>query len=248
MPSVKIPRKSTATDMTPFVDVAFLILSFFMLATKFKPPEPAEITTPRSVSTDKLKEENAVMVEFDSSGRVFFSMSVKKPEDENLKLKVIDKIDARRNLGLTNQEKNNFATSTLVGVPFEQLKTLLDVPVADRAKVKQAGIPTDSTNNQLADWINAVKTTFLERQAELQTAGDQKAFDDFQMLYMIKGDNDAKYPQFDGVIEAMRRNDQYSFKLVTDPEDAPTGSELYRVREIRKASAEKKAATAAPSK
>jgi biopolymer transport protein ExbD len=54
MPSVKIPKKSTDTDMTPFVDVAFLILSFFMLATKFKPPEPVEITTPNSVSTDKL--------------------------------------------------------------------------------------------------------------------------------------------------------------------------------------------------
>ena len=29
MPSVKIARKSTDTDMTPFVDVAFLILAFF---------------------------------------------------------------------------------------------------------------------------------------------------------------------------------------------------------------------------
>ncbi|HRF18171.1 MAG TPA: biopolymer transporter ExbD, partial [Chitinophagaceae bacterium] len=43
MPSVKIPRKSTDTDMTPFVDIAFLILSFFIMATKFKPPEPVEI-------------------------------------------------------------------------------------------------------------------------------------------------------------------------------------------------------------
>ena len=47
MPSVKMPRKSTDTDMTPFVDIAFLILSFFIMATKFKPPEPVPITTPR---------------------------------------------------------------------------------------------------------------------------------------------------------------------------------------------------------
>ncbi|MEI9810377.1 MAG: biopolymer transporter ExbD [Bacteroidota bacterium] len=32
--------------MTPFVDIAFLILSFFIMATKFKPPEPVAITTP----------------------------------------------------------------------------------------------------------------------------------------------------------------------------------------------------------
>lgn len=243
MPSVKIPRKSTATDMTPFVDVAFLILSFFMLATKFKPPEPAEITTPRSVSTDKLKDENRVMIEFDSSGRVFFSMNVKNPQDENLKTIAIDKINKMRNLGLTETEINNFKISTLVGVPFDQLKGLLAAPVADRIKIKQVGIPTDSSNNQLSDWINAAKTTFITRKQELLEAGDQKAYNDFDVYYMIKGDNDAKYPQFDGVIEAMRRNDQFSFKLLTDPEDAPTGSELYRTRGIRKASADKKTTT-----
>ena len=54
MPSAKIPRRSTDTDMTPFVDIAFLILSFFIMATKFKPPEPVEITTPGSVLSQKL--------------------------------------------------------------------------------------------------------------------------------------------------------------------------------------------------
>ena len=46
MPHVKIAKKSTDTDMTPFVDIAFLILSFFIMATKFKPPEPVKVTTP----------------------------------------------------------------------------------------------------------------------------------------------------------------------------------------------------------
>ena len=32
MPSVKIKKHAPDNDMTPFVDVAFLILSFFMLA------------------------------------------------------------------------------------------------------------------------------------------------------------------------------------------------------------------------
>jgi biopolymer transport protein ExbD len=59
MPSVKIPHKSTFVDMTPFVDVAFLILTFFIMATKFKPPEPVEVTTPKSVSTQELPESNA---------------------------------------------------------------------------------------------------------------------------------------------------------------------------------------------
>ena len=74
MPSVKLPRKSTDTDMTPFVDIAFLILSFFIMATKFKPPEPVEITTPGSVLSQKLPESNAVMIVVDSANRVFFSV------------------------------------------------------------------------------------------------------------------------------------------------------------------------------
>src|SRR5215216_3202797 len=99
MPSVKIPRKSTATDMTPFVDVAFLILAFFMLATKFKPPAPVQITTPTSVSSSKLKEQDAVLIEFDSAGRVFFTMNVQKPTDAGLKRELIDKINTDRKLG-----------------------------------------------------------------------------------------------------------------------------------------------------
>jgi biopolymer transport protein ExbD len=220
MPSVKIPRKSTATDMTPFVDVAFLILSFFMLATKFKPPEPAPITTPHSVSSDKLKEENAVHVDFDSSGRVFFSVTVKSPQDESVKRLIIENINKAKGLGLTNAEMTNFAKNTNVGVPFSELKNLLSKPVDQRLPMlqKAKGIPVDSANNELAVWISTTKSTFYDYKKSLP------------VYYMIKGHNDANYPSFEGVIEAMRRADQYSYKLVTDPKEAPVGSELYRQR------------------
>ena len=81
MPSVKMARKSTDTDMTPFVDIAFLILSFFIMATKFKPPDIVEIKTPGSVLSQKLPENNAVMISFDSTNRVFFTvLSDKDPQ------------------------------------------------------------------------------------------------------------------------------------------------------------------------
>lgn len=211
MPSVKIPRKSTATDMTPFVDVAFLILSFFMLATKFKPPEPVTINTPHSVSADKLKEENAVLIEFDSVGRVYFTMNVKKSADDGLKLDLIKEVNKNRNLGLTDLEMSNFARYSTVGSPFSQMKTLLDMDKAQRIKVKQIGIPVDSTNNELATWVGAAKVAF-----QGQT-----------VLYMIKGDNNATYPTFKGVIDALKKNDELKYKLITDPKSAPVGSELY---------------------
>lgn len=217
MPSVKIPRKSTATDMTPFVDVAFLILSFFMLATKFKPPQPVEITTPKSVSSDKLKEQDAVMVEMDKQGRVFFTVNVQKVDEETngLKKTMINNVNTARNLGLSDAEVNNFVRNTTIGVPFNKLKSFLGLPDDQRAKAFE-GIPvTDSANNELATWVAAAQNAFAGR----------------KMNFMIKGDNDAKYPAFRGVIDAMRRNEVFKYQLVTDPETVPYGTELYTQRE-----------------
>src|SRR5689334_18985716 len=118
MPSVKIPRKSTDTDMTPFVDVAFLILSFFMLATKFKPDEPVQIKTPGSVETMKLPDDDAMLVEMDSTGRVFFSLVTKKSADKRA---FIDKLAESRQLKLSEEQKNNFAVGGAIGVSFAEL-------------------------------------------------------------------------------------------------------------------------------
>jgi biopolymer transport protein ExbD len=217
MPSVKIPRKSTATDMTPFVDVAFLILSFFIMATKFKPPQPVAIATPTSVAADKLKEQDALLIEIDKTGKVYFTVNTQKQgaEAEEIKRAVIQNVNSQRNLGLTPNEIAGFVRNTTVGVPFSQLKKYLQTPDADRVKMF-TGIPvTDSTNNELINWVAASRMAFTGR----------------TMNAMIKGDNDAVYPSFKGVIDAFRKNDINKYQLVTDPEGAPVGSDLYISKE-----------------
>jgi len=205
--------------MTPFVDVAFLILSFFMLATKFKPPEPVEITTPKSVSSDKLKEQDALMIEMDKDGRVFFTVNVQKSSDEGLKKQVIEAVNKSRNLGLTEAQMNNYAKNTTVGVPFSGLKQLLSLSNDERLKVKQPGIPVlDSTNNELTTWVNTAITVFQGH----------------KLNYLIKGDNSAKYPAFKGIIDALRKNDQNKYQLITDPEGVPAGTDLYKIQEWKK--------------
>jgi biopolymer transport protein ExbD len=182
-----------------------------MLATKFKPPEAVTITTPHSVSSDKLKDQDALQIQFDSAGRVFFTMSVKKSADEGLKQDLIRNVSQAKNLGLTDAEIRNCAKNTVVGVPFSGLKQLLDVDINQRPNVKQPGIPVDSTNNELTVWINS----------------GIKAFEGHQINYMIKGDNNAKYPTFKGVMDALRANDQYKYQLITDPKSVPAGTDLY---------------------
>ncbi|MEI6946796.1 biopolymer transporter ExbD [Paraflavisolibacter sp. H34] len=213
MPSVKIPRKSTDTDMTPFVDVAFLILSFFILATKFKPPAPVEIKTPYSVSTKELPQNDAILVELDKEGKVYFSML--SENDPQVKYDVIKNLNNTRNLGLTEAEMQNFTKSISIGVPFQQLKQLLAQPAENHASIKQPGIPVaDTANNELYFWIRDAVSAFSGR----------------KINYLIKGDNDAKYPNFKNVLAAFKKNDIFKFQLVTSPEEAPIGTDLYNTR------------------
>lgn len=216
MPSVKIPRKSTENDMTPFVDIAFLILSFFIMATKMKPPEPVEITTPNSVSTKVLPENDAVLVEMDAKGKVYFTMLAENNPDA--KRRVIRNLNTTRNLGLSEAEINNFVNVHSVGVPFTQLKGLLSKPVETHKNIVQPGIPVmDTTNNELYFWIRDAVSAF---------SGTGK-----RVNYLIKGDNAAKYPQFKAVLDAFKKNDIFKFQLVTSPEDVPMGTDLYKKRQ-----------------
>ncbi|MCY7309865.1 MAG: biopolymer transporter ExbD [Bacteroidota bacterium] len=209
MPSVKLPRKSTDTDMTPFVDVAFLILSFFMLATKFKPPEPVEITTPGSVNSQKLPENNAVMIIVDSSNRVFFSVLSEK--DKSKFDAIIQDVNSSQSLGLSNAEMANYRQTFAVGVPFGNLKQLLGLDTKSQEVLKVPGIPVlDSANNQLFWWVAAAK----------------KAFAGEKLNYLIKGDAKSKYPTFEAVISALKRNDEFKYNLVTALDDVPNNSEL----------------------
>lgn len=215
MPSVKIPKKSAETDMTPFVDIAFLILTFFIMATKMKPPEPVEITTPYSVSSKELEQKDALQIEMDKDGRVFFTMNTEKPSDNALKYDLIKNLNQTRNLGLTEAEMKSFVKNPTVGVPFSKLKSYLATPEEQRKNVKQEGIPvTDSASNELYYWVRDGIQVFAGR----------------QINYMVKGDNASKYPVFKGVIDALRRNDQNKYKLITSPEAVPVGTELARSR------------------
>jgi biopolymer transport protein ExbD len=212
MPSVKLPKKSTFVDMTPFVDVAFLILTFFIMATKFKPPEPVEVNTPKSVSTTELPESNAVLITIDKEGKVYFTALSEKAK--SIYDDIINNVNSSRNLGLTDAEKVNYRKTYLVGVSFGQHKQLLDMPADQQKNLKQPGIPVDSTGGELTYWVQAAKSAF---------AGTQ-------LKYLIKGDNNSKYPVFKDVIEGLKKNDVYKYNLITAPEDAPAGTELYKER------------------
>jgi biopolymer transport protein ExbD len=66
-------RIGVSIDMTPMVDVAFLLLIFFMLTTQFKPPDKDKITLPESNSEAKSPESDIITL----------AVTAPKPENGN---------------------------------------------------------------------------------------------------------------------------------------------------------------------
>lgn len=212
MARAKIPRKSTSVDMTAMCDVAFLLLSFFILTTKFKPSEALQVTTPNSVANQVAPSSDVVLITIDKNGKVFFSMS-----DDAPKAELISKVSEIRSLGLTEEERANFEKAPFVGVPFNKLKGFLHLKPEEQAKYTE-GIPvTDTLNNELSVWMSACYTVFQGQKMNL----------------LLKGDNDSKYPSFQGVINAFKKNDLMKFQMVTNPESVPVGSELYNANMLK---------------
>jgi biopolymer transport protein ExbD len=74
MPKIKKGRVNVRIDMTPLVDVAFLLLTFFMMTTQFQPPETVKIEVPSSHSAFKLPESDVMTIYIDKEGQIFMGV------------------------------------------------------------------------------------------------------------------------------------------------------------------------------
>lgn len=204
----KIPRKSTAVDMTAMCDVAFLLLSFFILTTKFKPAEAVPIDTPNSVSSKIAPEKDVVLISITGEGKVFLSM-----DDENKKELVISTLNTSRNLNLSDGEVKALAKAPFFGVPISQLKQQLTIPAEQMKGSALPGIPArDTANNEMMHWMRAITGVYQGQNLNL----------------LLKGDNNAKYPAFKNIVTAFKKNELFKFQMITNPENVPQGSELYK--------------------
>jgi biopolymer transport protein ExbD len=212
MPKVKIPRKSTAVDMTAMCDVAFLLLSFFILATKQKPPEVLAVKTPNSVSSEIAKDD-AILITLTKEGNTFLMLGkdAKKPE-------VLADINTAKGLGLTPAELQKWGKQEFIGLPLGQIKSALASNTVQNPAT-MPGIPTkDTANNELTDWVRSITTVFAAASV------DRK---ELEKLILIKGDNEAFYPAFKSIKEALKKNELHKFQIVTNGQAAPIGSEKY---------------------
>jgi hypothetical protein len=185
-----------------------------MPSVKIPKKSTVEVTTPGSVLSQKLPTDNAVLITIDSTNRVFFSVLSEK--DRTKYDAIINDINTTQSLGLSPAEINNYKQTYAVGVPFGGLKQLLATDAKGQLALKQPGIPVlDTLNNQLIYWIGAAKRAF---------AGE-KGF-----KYLIKGDGKSKFPTFNAVISALKKNEEFKYNLVTSLDDVPGGSEYSKAK------------------
>ncbi len=210
MPKVKLPRKSTIVDMTAMCDVAFLLLSFFILATKQKPQEVLSVNPPNSISS-KAAPDKSILITMTKEGRAFLTLG-----DETKKSEILENINLTKGLNLSAAELAKWRKDEFIGLPLNQIKgsLALSEPIAAS---KLPGIPIkDSTNNEMVDWLRSVTNVYA--------GGDQTKL---QEMLLVKGDNQALYPVFKNIKAAFKKNQIFKFRIVTNGEAVPIGSELY---------------------
>jgi biopolymer transport protein ExbD len=167
-----------------------------------KSPEPLPVDTPSSTVQTKLPETGLVMITIgksDGKEQVFYGM-----KDRAIRSGALEYMSQKYKVNFTDQEKAQFALVEEFGVPVEGLKQLLSMKAADRAKKgTQPGIPCDSINNQLQDWIQGARRANIEEGA------------DKELQFAIKGDAKEEYPQIKRVMDILQDQKINSFNLVT---------------------------------
>lgn len=201
MAKIKMKKKSTSTDMTAMCDVAFLLLTFFILTATAKVPEALPVDMPSSTVQSKLPDSDLAIITIgkgkDGKSKVFFDI-----KGREVRKKTLEGMGAKFGVTFSEADKEKFALMDDFGVPITSLKQIIDMKAADRVKADQPGIPFDSIDNQLKEWL------LVSRRATID-------LDDKELQIAIKGDAKEEYPQIKKIMDILQDQKINSFNLVT---------------------------------
>jgi len=145
----KSRRLGIRIDMTPLVDVAFLLLTFFMFTTSMSRPQTMEINLPPDQNVKvEIAESNLLTLRVSDKGEYFWNTGIESPKklekaemskflkeksQANPKLTVLVKVDRK---GKFEMMVNSIDELTQAGITRFSIAPLLDADKALMAKVK----------------------------------------------------------------------------------------------------------------
>ena len=205
MAKIKMKKKSTSTDMTAMCDVAFLLLTFFILTATAKIPEALPVDTPASTVQTKLPESDLATLTVGNEGgkdKVFFDL-----KGRDVRKRTLELMGDKYGVTFSEQDKEKFALMTDFGVSIGSLKQIIDMKASERVKANQTGIPMDSLDNQLKEWIYNARIANNEYNNSI---GSKQ-----ELQIAIKGDAKEQYPVIKKVMDILQDQHINSFSLVT---------------------------------
>ncbi|MEO7977840.1 biopolymer transporter ExbD [Flavobacterium sp.] len=201
MAKIKMKKKSTSTDMTAMCDVAFLLLTFFILTATAKVPEALPVDTPSSTVQTKLPDSDLAIITVgkgkDGKSKVFFDI-----KGREIRKRTLEGMGAKYSVNFSEDDKTKFALMDDFGMPIAGLKQIIDMKSADRSKANQPGIPLDSLDNQLKDWLLVARRAAID-------------IDNKELQIAIKGDAKEEYPQIKRIMDILQDQKINTFNLVT---------------------------------
>ena len=200
MPRIKIARKSTFIDMTAMCDVAFLLLTFFILTATARLPEPLPVDTPASTVKIKLPDTDIATITV-GQGKVFFGIP-----NKDIRRLLLEKMSKVYGIEFTPEEYKRFTILESFGVPIGNLKQIIALSGDERNQPGlQTGIPIDSAGlqpSELHQWI-------------IQSRYAVKELHKVDMRVSIKGDAKEKYPEIKKIIGILQDQNINRFSLIT---------------------------------
>ncbi|HZY25825.1 MAG TPA: biopolymer transporter ExbD [Bacteroidales bacterium] len=205
MPKIKLPTKSPHIDMTPMVDLFSVVLTFLMLTTTMRQPEPADVVTPYSVSEKPTPDFNRMTLLLSKDDKVYLNFDNGPDTLLKFRPKILSEMGKRYNITFTDEELIQFERyPSSIGLPINKMKDFLDTKDMKLRNAMETGIPIDSTDNQLADWIYCARTVNPAVQA------------------CIKGDAKTGFEVVKRVLDIMADKNVFKFNLITTLEAVKT--------------------------